>query len=147
MEKKKVCLEIYSCDSSMHIELLYADCGIRAGFPNPAQDFMDLSIDLNTELIKHPSATFYGRVVGDSLKDAGIEEGDILIIDKSIKPREGDMAVCFVDGEFTLKIIKFEKKTIWLLPANTDYQPIKITEENDFMIWGVVTYTIKKSRK
>lgn len=144
MEKK--CLEIYSCDTSNHVKLLYADAGIRAGFPNPAQDFMDLAIDLNTELISHPEATFYGRVVGNSLQDAGVDEGDILVIDKSIKPKNGDMAVCFVDGEFTVKFIKIEKKVIWLVPANQAYEPIKITEENDFMIWGIVTYTIKKRR-
>ena len=144
---KNKCLEIYASDTSKHVELPFADSGIRAGFPNPAQDFMDLSIDLNTELIAHPEATFYGRVVGTSLQDAGVEEGDILAIDKSIKPKNGDMAVCFVDGDFTVKFIRIEKKVIWLMPANKDYSPIKITEENDFMIWGIVTYTIKKRHK
>lgn len=149
MEKKKICLEIYGCDVSNHIPLLYADAGIRAGFPNPAQDFMDLSIDLNTELIRHPSATFYGRVKGDSLIDAGVHDGDILVIDKSLRPSNKDMAVCFVDGDFTLKFIKIDEKekgVIWLLPANTDFEPIKVTPENEFIIWGIVTYTIKKQR-
>lgn len=71
--------------------------GIHAGFPSPAQDYMEGCIDLNRELVRHPNATFYGRVVGDSMIDAGIEEGDILVIDKSLEPCEGDMAVCFVD--------------------------------------------------
>ena len=149
MEKRKNCLEIYSCDANSHVELLYADEGIRAGFPNPAQDFIDLAIDLNTELIKHPSSTFYGRVKGDSLIDAGVHDGDILVIDKSLRPLNKDMAVCFIDGDFTLKYIKIDKKEkgiIWLMPANPDYEPIKVTPENEFIIWGIVTYTIRKQR-
>lgn len=78
--------------------------------------------------------------------DAGIHDGDILIIDKSLEPRSGDMAVCFIDGEFTIKYIKIEKKIIWLVPANEQYEPIRVTEENDFLIWGIVTYSIKKQR-
>ncbi|MBR6458154.1 MAG: translesion error-prone DNA polymerase V autoproteolytic subunit [Bacteroidales bacterium] len=81
--------------------------GIHAGFPSPAQDYMSGVIDLNKELVKHPEATFYGRVVGDSMVDAGINEGDVLVIDKSIEPSEGDMCVCFVDGEFALKFVSF----------------------------------------
>jgi DNA polymerase V len=140
--------------------------GIHVGFPSPAQDYMNPCIDLNMELVIHPSATFYGRVVGNSMLDAGVEEGDILVIDKAIEPKEGDMAVCFVDGEFTLKFISFrspedvkpvkskgkvlssynilEHKNLWLLPANKAYKPIEITESNDFTVWGVVTYVIKK---
>ena len=81
--------------------------GIHAGFPSPAQDYMSGVIDLNKELVKHPEATFYGRVVGDSMIDAGINEGDVLVIDKSVEPSEGDMCVCFVDGEFALKFVSF----------------------------------------
>lgn len=81
--------------------------GIHAGFPSPAQDYMSGIIDLNKELVKHPEATFYGRVVGDSMIDAGINEGDVLVIDKSLEPSEGDMCVCFVDGEFALKFVSF----------------------------------------
>ena len=81
--------------------------GIHAGFPSPAQDYMSGVIDLNKELVRHPEATFYGRVVGDSMIDAGINEGDVLVIDKSIEPSEGDMCVCFVDGEFALKFVSF----------------------------------------
>lgn len=147
MERKKhTLLEIHPVDTENGLSLPYADGGIKAGFPSPAQDFMDLAIDLNKELIKHPSATFYGRVKGDSMIDAGINDGDVLIIDKSLDPRDGDMAVCFVDGEFTIKYIRIEEKAIWLVPANEQYPPIKVTEENDFMIWGIVTFSIKKQR-
>ena len=141
-----------------------AESGIHAGFPSPAQDYMEGLIDLNRELVKHPTATFYGRVVGDSMIDAGVEEGDVLVIDKAIEPKEGDMAVCFLNGEFALKFISFNDpkkpsvkaskapvsynilhcKDIWLLPANPKYKPIHVEEGNDFTVWGIVTYVIKK---
>ena len=140
-------LEIVGADTSSQLPLPYADQGIRAGFPSPAQDYMDLSIDLNRELIRNPSSTFYGRVKGDSMQDAGVSEGDVLVIDKSLEPQDGDMAVCFLDGEFTLKFIQLEKDAIWLIPANEAYDPIRVTEENEFLIWGIVTYTIKNNRK
>lgn len=142
----KKALEIYKTDTSSELPLPIADEGIRAGFPSPAQDFMDLSIDLNKELVRHPSSTFYGRVRGDSMHDAGVTDGDILVIDKSLEPHDGDMAVCFVDGDFTIKYIRIEKDIVWLVPANKKYEPIKITGDNDFLIWGIVTYSIKKQR-
>jgi DNA polymerase V len=117
--------------------------GISAGFPSPAMDFIDLSIDLNKQLIKHPSATYYGRVKGESMCDVGINDGDLLVIDKSIEPENGKIAVCFFDGDFTLKRIKIEKDGIWLMPANKNYKPIHCTENNELSIWGVVTYVIK----
>lgn len=120
------------------------ESGLSAGFPSPAADFSDLQIDLNRDLITHPSATFFGRVHGDSMKDAGIDDGDLLVIDKSIEPVDDKIAVCFVDGEFTLKRIKRAKDGIWLIPANDAYKPILCTENNHFQIWGVVTYVIKK---
>jgi DNA polymerase V len=115
---------------------------------------MNPCIDLNVELVRHPQATFYGRVVGDSMIDAGVDEGDILVIDKSLEPSDGDMAVCFLDGEFALKRISLKdpsgKKSrgegLWLMPANPKYSPIHITESDDFSVWGVVTYVIKKVR-
>lgn len=143
---KKSSIEIFRAEIDTELALPMADGGIKAGFPSPAQDFMDLAIDLNKELVRHPASTFYGRVKGDSMIDAGISEGDILVIDKSLDPKDGDMAVCYIDGEFTIKYIKIEKKVIWLVPANKEYQPIKVTEENDFLIWGIVTYSIKKQR-
>ncbi len=127
-----------------------AESGIHAGFPSPAQDYMNPCIDLNKELVKHPAATFYGRVVGDSMLDAGVEEGDILVIDRALEASEGKMAVCFVDGEFTLKYISRqnpltgEKDGIWLVPANPRYPPMKVQDFSDFTVWGVVTYIIKK---
>ncbi len=120
--------------------------GIHAGFPSPAADYMTQAIDLNRELVRHPAATFYGRVVGDSMIDAGVEEGDILVIDKALEAKDGDMAVCFVDGEFTLKYLKFHDEGLTLVPANEKYPSIEIREGSDFKMWGVVTYIIKKIR-
>lgn len=125
---------------------------IHAGFPSPATDYMTQAIDLNKELVRHPAATFYGRVVGDSMIDAGVEEGDILVIDKSLEPQDGDMAVCFIDGEFTLKYLRFTLETgsgmkkLTLVPANDRYPSIEVDEGADFKMWGVVTYVIKKVR-
>jgi DNA polymerase V len=121
----------------------FIDQGISAGFPSPAQDFIDLSIDLNKELIKHPSSTFFGRVKGSSMIDAGINNGDLLIVDKSLNPTDGKIAVCFIDGEFTVKRLKVEKECCWLLPENESYEPLKVTAENDFIVWGIVVYVIK----
>ena len=129
-----------------------AQSDIHAGFPSPATDYMTQAIDLNKELVKHPAATFYGRVVGDSMIDAGVEEGDILVIDKSLEPQDGDMAVCFIDGEFTLKYLRFSVelgtggRKLTLVPANDRYPSIEVNEGSDFKMWGVVTYIIKKIR-
>jgi len=135
-------LQLYAASVDAELELPMIDGGISAGFPSPAQDYIDLKIDLNKELIANPSTTFYGRVRGVSMLDAGISNGDILIIDKSIEPKDGDTVVCFIDGEFTLKYIKTDGEAVLLVPANEKFKPIKITEENNFCIWGVVTYSI-----
>ena len=139
-------LILYSADLSSELELLFADQGIRAGFPSPAQDYMSESIDLNQELIRHPATTFYARAVGDSMKGCVIDDGDLLVIDKAISPQNGDIVVAYIDGEFTLKKVRLEPdgSCLWLIPANDEYPPIMITEENDFIIWGVLTYNIKR---
>ncbi len=136
-------IDIFSAETDTMLSLPYMDGGISAGFPSPALDFEDQSIDLNKHLIRHPSATFYGRVKGQSLKNAGIDDGDLMVIDRSLEPTNGKIAVCFIDGEFTAKRIKIEKGEAWLIPENEDYQPIHVTEENDFLIWGIVTHVIK----
>lgn len=136
-------LTFFSVSTERQMECPLIEGGIKAGFPSPAEDFLDASIDLNKELIKNPSATFYGRVKGDSMQDAGIANGDLLIIDKSLEPRDGKVAVCFIDGEFTIKRIKLDKNICWLMPANPSYKPIKVTEENEFMVWGIVVHIIK----
>ncbi|MFD0762709.1 LexA family protein [Lutibacter aestuarii] len=136
-------LEIYTADTTTSIQLPFVESGISAGFPSPADDFLDASIDLNKEFVKNPSTTFYGRVKGDSMINAGLNNGDLLIIDKSLEPVDNKIAVCFIDGEFTVKRIKIEKDIIWLIAENEKYQPIKVTADNDFIIWGIVTTVIK----
>lgn len=136
-------ISIYKADDATSVSLPLVDGGISAGFPSPAQDYIDLSLDLNKELIDNPSSTFFGRVRGNSMIDAGIEDGDLLVIDKSLEPKDGDTAICFLDGEFTLKFVRINKDEIYLVPANPEYKPIKVTAENNFCIWGVVTYSIK----
>lgn len=136
-------IDIFSVNTETELELPFVEDGISAGFPSPALDFVDLNIDLNRHLIKNPSSTFYGRVKGNSLKNAGINNDDLLIIDRSLEPTNGKIAVCYIDGEFTAKRIKITKKEIWLIPENDDYEPIRVSEENDFLIWGIVTYVIK----
>jgi DNA polymerase V len=98
---------------------------------------------MNKHLVKHPATTFYGRVKGQSMKDAGIFDGDLLVIDKSLQPTDNKIAVCYIDGEFTIKRIQIQKDCVWLIPENEAYQPIKVTADNDFIIWGMVTHVIK----
>ena len=135
-------LNIYSCNTNTSLSLLYIPSGISAGFPSPADDFLDLSIDLNKELIKNPSSTFFGRAKGESMMDAGIHDGDLLIIDKSLPPANGKIAVCFIDGEFTVKQILKKENSCWLMPANKKYKHIQVTEDNDFIVWGIVIHVI-----
>jgi DNA polymerase V len=137
-------ISIFSIEIGSELFLPMLSAGISAGFPSPAMDFMDVSIDLNQLMIKHPSATFFGRVQGSSMLDAGISDGDLLVIDRSLPSANNKIAVCFIDGEFTIKRIQKEVDCCWLLPANEKYKPIKVTNENDFLVWGIVTHVIKK---
>ena len=124
-------------------ELPFVSSGIKAGFPSPAADFDESKISLDNVLVKNREATFYAKASGTSMIGAGIDDGDILVIDRSIEPQNNKIAVCFIDGEFTVKRIKVEKDGVYLMPENKDFQPIKVTQENQFMVWGMVTYVIK----
>ncbi len=141
-------ITVYECSEGVSLSLPYADCGVRAGFPSPAQDYISQSIDLNEELVAHPASTFYARVNGDSMCEEGICEGDILVVDRSLEPEHGDLAVCCLDGEFTLKRLRIlEGGRIMLMPSNRHYRPIDVLPGMDFSVWGVVTYTIKSNRR
>lgn len=140
-------IEIFSSDTTSTLPLPYVEDGVQAGFPSPAQDYISETIDLNKELIEHPAATFFGRVSGDSMIEEGIEEGDVLIIDRSLEPQNKDLTVCYVDDGFTLKRIIIEEDKIWLKPSNESFDPILITNGNRFIIWGIVTYVIKRYRR
>ncbi len=147
MTERTVELKIFSPDTDTRMALPCADGGIQAGFPSPAQDYINEYIDLNRELVPHPAATFYGRVSGDSMIEEGIEQGDLLVIDRSLEPADGDLAVCCLDGEFTLKRIKLTPGAIWLIPSNESFDPILVTPDQRFEVWGVVTHTIKNNRR
>lgn len=136
-------LAFFNPDQTTRLEIPLFENGISAGFPSPADDFLDTSIDLNKELIQNKSTTFFARVKGSSMIGAGINDGDLLIIDKSITPKSDDIAVCFIDGDFTVKRIDIAKDIIWLIAENKAYKPIKVTADNDFTIWGIVTNIIK----
>lgn len=142
-------LEIFRLDTSGKLELKLADEGIQAGFPSPAQDFMELSYDLNRELIKNPASTFMGRVKGFSMDGEDILPGDLVIIDKSLDLEDGDLAVCFLDGEFTLKRVEIDKENeiVWLVPSNPNFHKLKVTEDNQFLVWGIAIYIIKDLRR
>lgn len=120
------------------------DVGISAGFPLPADDCKETRISLDDELIKNKDATFFAKVKGQSMIDAGLDDNDLLVIDRSLEPANNKIAVCFLDGEFTVKRLRVEKNEVWLQPENPNYPIINITEENDFVIWGIVTNVIKK---
>ena len=119
--------------------------GVSAGFPSPADDFKEIRISLDKELVKNSESTFYARVSGDSMIEAGLDDSDLIVIDRSLDPENGKIAVCFIDGEFTVKTIKKEENKIFLMPQNKIYKPIEVEEGNELIIWGIVTYVIKKT--
>ncbi len=137
-------LTFFKPELNSEIKLPYINHGVSAGFPSPAMDFMESSIDLNQVLVENPTATFYVQVEGNSMIDAGIHDKDLLVVDRSLEPRNNKIAICLLDGEFTVKRIRLENNELFLMPENPNYQPIKITEENQLIIWGIVTYVIKK---
>lgn len=136
-------LSFFIPDPENALELPFISAGIKAGFPSPAADFDGTKISLDKVVVKNQEATFYARAKGNSMTGAGIDDGDILVIDKSLEPKNNKIAVCYIDGEFTVKRIKIEKDCLYLVPENSDYEPIKVTEENELIIWGIVTYVLK----
>ena len=138
-------LDIISADDGSELKLPLSEERVAAGFPSPAEDYGTLGLDLNKDLIKNPASTFYARVSGLSMIDEGINDGDLLVIDKSIEPYNGCLAVCYIDGEFTLKRFQKHHDHGLLMPANKNFKPLRVTSDNDFVIWGVVTYIIKKA--
>ena len=143
MKQKKI-LNFFIPKKENGIGQWLAEEGISAGFPSPADDFKETRISLDRELVKNKEATFYARVSGDSMIGAGLEDGDLLVIDRSKNPENGKIAVCLIDGDFTVKRIKKEEGGFYLMPENSKYKPIKLREENELIVWGVVEYVIKK---
>lgn len=119
---------------------------VKAGFPNPAEEAGGFALDLNEYLVKHPVSTYYLRVEGDSMIGAAIASGDIVVVDKSLEARSGDIVVAAVDGEFTLKRLKKQSNGVWLVPENPAYQPIALHDAADATLWGVVTFVVHRTR-
>jgi DNA polymerase V len=137
-------LEFYSAETTTELKIPLFESGVSAGFPSPADDYLDLPIDLNEFLIKHPAATFYVRVKGNSMEGAGIRNGDLLIVDRAEEPRNKSIVLGVINGEFTVKRIKKKGSELYLMPDNPEFKPIKIDDNMDFQVWGVVTYVVHK---
>ena len=140
--KKEGGLHFFNPDTSGQGVWLAGE-GVSAGFPSPADDFKETRISLDKVAVKNEAATFYARVAGQSMIGAGLDDGDLLVIDRSLEPQDGKIAVCLIDGDFTVKRLKVEKDCVWLIAENKRYKPIQVTEENELMIWGIVTHVLK----
>lgn len=128
-------LTFFHPDQNQQKSLHLAQEKISAGFPSPADDFKELRISIDQEVVRNEEATFYARVSGESMQGAGLDDGDLLVIDRSMEPKNGKIAVCCIDGEFTVKRLKVVEDGVFLIPENPKYQPIKVTEENELIIW------------
>jgi DNA polymerase V len=144
LKKGKGIAQILSYEEGTKLELPMYKSEIKAGFPSPASDYIESTLDLNKFLIKHPSATFFVRVEGDSMIDAGIHSGDILIVDRAVQAEKQKIVIAAVNGELTVKRIWYHEDILYLQPSNINFEPIEITLDMDFHIWGVVTYVIHK---
>ena len=137
-------LELFRTEEQSKLYITISDSPVHAGFPSPADDHLENKLDLNKALVKNPATTFFARVKGESMNGEGVEDGDMLIIDKSLDPYENCLAVCFLEGEFTLKRVRLDGDNILLIPSNPKFKTIRVSRDNDFYIWGIVKYLIKK---
>ncbi|MAW84173.1 MAG: peptidase S24 [Crocinitomicaceae bacterium] len=126
------------------LDIPFYQSNVPAGFPSPAEDFMDLDLNLQEYLVQHPSATFCVRVTGDSMQNAGIYSGDVMVVDRALEPQNNTIVLAILDGEFTVKRIQKKGQELYLKPENSKFKPIQITEEMNFQVWGVVTHIIHK---
>ena len=141
-------IHIFPGSFDSELPLFYAS-NIKAGFPSPADDYLHDTLDFHRDLIRHPEATYYGRIAGPSMVDMGLDEGDIAVIDRALEPRNGDIVVASVDGEFTIKQLDLthqDEGYVLLRPANKDYEPIRVDNSQQLTLFGVVIYTIKAWR-
>ncbi len=144
MQEELKISQVNTADSEKSSGLQFFETRVQAGFPSPVQGEYADSIDLNRALITNPAATFCARVIGDSMVEAGINEGDLLIIDRSITPHDGNIAVCFIDGDFTVKRLSVRPDGVFLTPANASFPELRVTEDNNFQVWGVVSHIVKR---
>ncbi|MSS73894.1 MAG: translesion error-prone DNA polymerase V autoproteolytic subunit [Candidatus Latescibacteria bacterium] len=137
-------LAVIPYEPSAALPIPFFGSTIPAGFPSPAEDYIDKSLDLNDLVIQHPAATFFVRVEGDSMIDAGIHSGDVLVVDRALTPGNGRVVVAVVGGEFTVKRIRKVGDRLFLVPDNPDLDPLEISPETGFEVWGIVTYVIHR---
>lgn len=137
-------MEIYQSGQFKKLSLNLYGTPVTAGFPSPADDYLDTQLDLNEHLIKHPAATFFVRASGNSMINAGIYTGDILVVDRANTAQHNDVVIAVVNGEFTVKRLSKRNGQVILQPENPDFKPIFISPSDDFQVWGVVTYVIHK---
>jgi len=135
-------LELYSCNTDVSLDIPYFEGGVSAGFPSPAEDYINDKLDLNNLLIENPLSTYYIRVVGDSMIGAGIVSGDLLIVDRALEISNNCIVVAYINGDFTVKKIKKTKQKIFLCPENNKYKSIELTKDMDFELFGVVVHAI-----
>jgi DNA polymerase V len=139
-------IDIRQARRGARLRLPLFTASIQAGFPSPADDYIDQQLDLNELIIQRPSATFFVRVQGDSMQNAGIFSGDILVVDRSLTPVNGTIIVAVLDGEFTVKRLMIEDTGVYLVPENPAYPRLRINSDAQFQVWGIVTYVIHKAR-
>ncbi len=142
---KKGCLEFFSADFTTNIALPLVSGKVSAGFPSPAEDYLEMKLDIAKHIIKHPAATFFVRVTGSSMIKAGIQDGDLLVVDRSLEPTNNSVAVCLINGEFTVKRLKKSGKRLFLQPENPAFKPLEVTDGSEFEVWGIVSYVIHKA--
>lgn len=137
-------LGVVEPEAATRLKLPLLLAGVQAGFPSPADDFIDKRLDLNEHLINHPAATFFVRAVGDSMLGAGIHDGDLLIVDRAAEACAGKVVMAAIGGELTVKRLERKGERLLLVPANPDYPSFDVTAREDFEIWGVVSHVIHK---
>ena len=136
-------LSFYSMEEKT-LDIPFYQSNVSAGFPSPAEDFMELDLNLQEYLVQHPSATFCVKVTGDSMQNAGIFSGDVMVVDRALEPKNKTIVLAVLDGEFTVKRIHKKGDLLFLNPENDNFKPIEITQEMNFKVWGLVTLIIHK---
>ena len=136
--------DIFDPNLTQRLALPLFTSTIAAGFPSPADDYLERDLDLNEYFVKHETATYYLRVSGDSMENAGIRHNDLLVVDKSLEARDGSIVVAVIDGDLTVKRLRRRNGEVHLMPENPKYQPIFVSNDQAFLIWGVVTGIARK---
>ncbi|MFQ3333243.1 MAG: DNA polymerase V [Thalassomonas sp.] len=137
-------LALYTLGTDKLDNISLFEGSVPAGFPSPADDAMDLDLNLHDYLVRNPAQTFCVKAIGESMKDAGIQSGDVMLVDRAIEPENRSIVLAVIDSEFTVKRVNVSDKKLYLMPENENFTPIEITQEMDFKVWGVVTYVIHK---